>query len=400
MRHRLLTFPGAALALAVSASAAALAPPGPALGPSLVLGEAGPGGPAVAASGSVVLVAWTGAGPDAGEILIRRSDDGGRSFGPAAAVSGTDRPSLNPTLAADGERFYVAWLEQEPDGNSLLLRASDDGGLTFGPAVSLAGPELAGPSAALAAAGGLVHAAWEHGDDETGEVLVRSSGDGGRSFGAAQAVNVGHAYGEPHVAAAGTAVWVSWDDFAANDGSDVFLATSADGGASFDGPRRLAEDLDRNSRHAVLAVADRLSVAWEDCPALAAGGCEIRLRQGAAAGPDLGEALVVTGDAVLPAAAAAGNFLHLLAVYRAPAGHALALLSSRNSGSTFAAPRLLGPVDPGPLPAIAATAAGFAAAWTDGTHVRFVRGGDPAVRPLELRDPAPLRVRPEPRLPR
>jgi hypothetical protein len=400
MTHRLPTL---LAAFVLSASpAAALAPPGPAPAPEppLTLGETGPGGPAVAVAGTTVLVAWTGAGADAGAIRLRRSEDGGRTFAPAETLAGTGGRSSNPTLAADGERFYLAWLAGEADGNSLLVRASDDGGRTFGPAVTLAGPDLAGPSAALAAAGGRVHAAWEHGDDEVGEVLVRSSDDGGRAFAPAQAVNAGHAYGEPHLAAAGAAVWVGWDDFAANDGSDVYLATSTDGGASFDGPRRLTGDLDRNSRHAALAVAGpRLSVAWEDCPALSAGACEIRLLRfgpGTLAG---GAPQAVARDAGLPAAAASGPFLHLLAVYRAPAGHELAVLSSRNGGTTFAAPRLLGPVDPGPLPALAATGDGFAAAWTDGTAVRFVRGGDGPIRPAEVRDRAPARPPPAPHLP-
>lgn len=120
-----------------------LRPDGP-LGPQVWAAEAIE--PHVAATGSQLALAWmevAGAGEVASAIAVRRSQDGGTSFGPVehlAAPGG--RLSADPTLAygRDGS-LYLSWLafrshssiESEPYDMAVLVARARPGAAAFEP---------------------------------------------------------------------------------------------------------------------------------------------------------------------------------------------------------------------------------------------------------------------------
>ena len=74
-----------------------------------------------------------------GEVLFIRSEDNGTSFGNIKNLSNNTSDSFNQEIAVFGDHLYVVWLDQdEGDKTKILLRASDDGGATFGRTVTLA----------------------------------------------------------------------------------------------------------------------------------------------------------------------------------------------------------------------------------------------------------------------
>ncbi len=103
--------------------------------------------PAVAISSAGIFVAWSDR--SSGAVSIRRSDDGGDSYGPATRLGVTrhdvycgDPPFVDGLvgLAARGRNVQVVW-SQSPSGscfpNVLLLRRSTDGGDTYQPRQTL-----------------------------------------------------------------------------------------------------------------------------------------------------------------------------------------------------------------------------------------------------------------------
>ncbi len=92
--------------------------------------------PQIARSGTRVYVTWhderSGAGRD---VLLSSSSDGGYSWLPEPVRLDTDTPgmsdSLNPALAADGDRVHVVWQDDRSGGYDILLRSSLDGGSTW-----------------------------------------------------------------------------------------------------------------------------------------------------------------------------------------------------------------------------------------------------------------------------
>ncbi len=68
--------------------------------------------PTVALAGDAVHVAWVDTRDGNEEEYYRRSRDGGRSWEPIVRLTRDRRNSWAPTLAADGERLYLAWFDQ------------------------------------------------------------------------------------------------------------------------------------------------------------------------------------------------------------------------------------------------------------------------------------------------
>lgn len=78
-------------------------------------------GPAVAASGVRVDVAWYSQGSGVPLVQLVRSDDGGRTFGDPIAVDGDD-PVGRVDVAVDGSGCgIVSWIGHETEGESSLL---------------------------------------------------------------------------------------------------------------------------------------------------------------------------------------------------------------------------------------------------------------------------------------
>lgn len=82
------------------------------------------------------------------KIVIRRSTDHGKSFGPPAILSPSGADSFCPTLAAVGDgRVYVTWSTGEYFAQTFqtFLSGSSDGGLTFSAPLEV--PVIAGSAA-------------------------------------------------------------------------------------------------------------------------------------------------------------------------------------------------------------------------------------------------------------
>lgn len=87
--------------------------------------------------------------PDGTDVYFAASVDEGDSFGKTIALSddktiktllAAQQKSLsfvNPMLAVSGSQVYVAWHVAYPDSHELFIRASSDGGRTFGKMTSL-----------------------------------------------------------------------------------------------------------------------------------------------------------------------------------------------------------------------------------------------------------------------
>jgi hypothetical protein len=79
-------------------------------------------GPAVAANGRRVAVAWFSAANDAPRVRLAFSTDAGANFGvPVAVDDGNPQGRVDVVLLDDGSAV-VSWVESSPDGSSLRLR--------------------------------------------------------------------------------------------------------------------------------------------------------------------------------------------------------------------------------------------------------------------------------------
>jgi hypothetical protein len=170
------------------------------------------------------------------EVVVARSADHGATWSAPVPVQ-TDGwvydgcPHAGPSLAVDssGALHVVFWTGKEGAAGVFHAR-STDGGRTFTRPVALGAARFSQPAHAqiVAAPGGRLIAAWDDGTLRSPRIVVRVSADGGRTFGAPQAVSdSGRAASFPVLAAAPGGVTVAWSDQSAAAGDHAAHAHPA-----------------------------------------------------------------------------------------------------------------------------------------------------------------------------
>jgi hypothetical protein len=172
--------------------------------------------------GGRVYVAWRHIFPESmRDIALAVSDDGGRTFGPAARVS-NDRwklsgcPDDGPALAVDRNgTVHLAWpsvIDGESPRKAVFYSTTTDGDV-FAPREALSGnTEDAGHPQIAADGAGNITAAW---DEQTGDrraIVVRVRANGDREFGSARVLNPAGSGFHPFVAGLERGFLVAWPE--------------------------------------------------------------------------------------------------------------------------------------------------------------------------------------------
>ncbi|NMO20465.1 exo-alpha-sialidase [Pyxidicoccus fallax] len=230
---------------------------GATFGPVLELTSYPEGGLQLAASGDNVYMDWYRSLEDeVGEIFFVRSPVAGRVFADIEDVN-RDREYGGVRLAAQGENVYVLWDDGgRNDGADLFFRRSTDAGITFGPILRLTQTEGESDQQQLAVAGNNVYVLWSECDWPTCEVRLRKSTDAGETFGPEVKVSQTPARAfDARLVVRDSRVFVSWTGQTPERyESDIYLALSVDGGATFFAPVNVSAT-EADSRDARLAPA-------------------------------------------------------------------------------------------------------------------------------------------------
>jgi hypothetical protein len=222
---------------------------------------------AVAATGETVVVAWRTRGPAGSSLWVRRSTNGGTDWEPRIRLFATDtqRGIGTPALSIAGDTLIAAWTDRTT--GRVLLRRSGNGGESFG-AAKLVGrthlsidcqEEVLDGLVGLASTGSTVHVAWSDakaGSCLSNRLLVRTSRNAGVSFRDARVASEQRTYGWPELTARKELLLIGLQK---PDGS-IVIVRSADGAQTF------TERLLRPAEDRALGAADLLltgtATAW------------------------------------------------------------------------------------------------------------------------------------------
>ncbi|MDQ5876883.1 MAG: hypothetical protein M3288_08580, partial [Thermoproteota archaeon] len=195
--------------------------------------------PQIAAYDNNVYAIWADDTSGNREVLFTRSEDNSTSFEKIKNLSNTTSDSFNQEIAVFGDNVYVVWLDQgEGDNTNILLKASADGGATFGRTVNISSNANQETFPKVAAYEGSVYVAWnmlpENPDeiDNSGLFFVRSL-DAGNTFDNIIKLNHENNFGELQIAAFDETVYVVSGGLHTMDVNGLFFTKSIDGGRSF-----------------------------------------------------------------------------------------------------------------------------------------------------------------------
>jgi intracellular sulfur oxidation DsrE/DsrF family protein len=205
--------------------------------------------PQIAAYNNNVYAIWADDTSGNREVLFTRSEDNGSSFfGTIKNLSNSTSDSFNQEIAVFGDNVYVIWLDQdEGDKAKILLKASDDGGVTFGRTVNISSNANDETFPKVAAYKDSVYIAWNMADGELDKsdnegLFFVSSLDGGSTFDNMTKLNPEKDSGEAQVAAFNDAVYVvSGGLHSVNVDGPIFMKSN-DGGKSFSEPVTLDQN--------------------------------------------------------------------------------------------------------------------------------------------------------------
>jgi len=183
-------------------------------------------------SGDNVYVSWVSNKTGNFEVMFRVSNDNGKTFTDKINLSNTtESDSLDPHIAANGQNVYVSWHDNKTGNWDTYLRTSKNGGQTFGNTIRINGTGTMPQPSTIGAFPGL---------DPVEDVPLEAT----------------------HVATSGSNVYVaSWDKKSGN--WEVFLASSHDNGETFGDTVNISNSTDRRSDAAhIFAGNDNVYLTW------------------------------------------------------------------------------------------------------------------------------------------
>jgi hypothetical protein len=207
--------------------------------------------PQIAAYDNNVYAIWADDTSGNREVLFTRSVDNGTSFDRIKNLSNNTSDSFNQEMAVFGDTVYVVWLDQgdddDGDKTNILLKASGDGGETFGRTVNISSNANQETFPKVAAFEDSVYIAWNMADDKLDErdneglFFVRSS-DGGNTFDNIIKLNHEDDFGEVQIAAFDETVYLVSGGLHSVGVNGVLFTKSIDGGRSFSEPVTIDEN--------------------------------------------------------------------------------------------------------------------------------------------------------------
>jgi len=305
--------------------------------------------PSISASGSNVYVAWQDA---ANELLYARSIDGGNTFGNAIVISTT--PAAYPSITASGSNVYLAWQGLPPPGtaggNSILFRTSHDGGSSFGGTQIMRESIYNAFNPKVVASGNNVWVTWK--DDYARQVgfnfsafLVRASSDGGDSFGPIS--DVGFPYSDPDgsimaIAASGSTAYLSWvasgPSSTSHTNAEAIMFRTVTNNGALSNIMQISDDGQKGNPFIATSASD-VYVAWVD---LTSGVQNLLFRASHDSGATFGNAQNLANnpwaDANPKIAISGAKVFVVWGDYSAPGSYFdfnIFMRTSTDSGSTF-----------------------------------------------------------------
>ena len=184
-------------------------------------------------------------------------------------ISDNIRDSVYPQTESFQNNVYVVWQDNLFGDNrinyDILLKSSNDGGQTFGEAINLSNNSGFSEHPQVAINGNNIYIVWADNTSLNRDIYLISSTDGGQTFG--EAINLSNNGADSYnqeISVSGNNVHVVWQDSQKNlqDNSTISFISSNDGGSSFGDIVSISENAGKSSFPKISSYQDDVYIAW------------------------------------------------------------------------------------------------------------------------------------------
>jgi hypothetical protein len=179
-------------------------------------------------------------------------------------LTNNERDSVYGQISASNDNVYVVWQESIPGTDvrnyDILFKRSTDNGSTFDQEINLSNNTGFSEHPQITSGADYVHIIWV--DDTNGDkqIYFKKSNDNGNAFGEVIKLSNNNSSSSfnQDIAAFGNNIYAVWLEKAFSGPYYVMLATSKDGGNSFQGPVSLSENASAKSYPKISAFNDHV----------------------------------------------------------------------------------------------------------------------------------------------
>ena len=229
-------------------------------GPPGFNGIQGPPGTSGVANASNAYVVWQDRTPGNTDIFFRASQGLG-----TINVSNTTGISFDPQIAVSGNNVYVTWQDGTPGNQDIFFAVSTNNGTSFGTPINLSNTNSFSLVPQIAAIGSNVYVTWQDFTPAGNyDIFFAVSTNNGTSFGTP--INLSNSTGNsevPQIVTSGSNVYVTWTDTTPGT-FDIFFAASNNNGTSFSTPINISNNTGGSRNPQIAAIGSNVFVTWQD----------------------------------------------------------------------------------------------------------------------------------------
>jgi len=220
----------------------------------------------IAVNGSNVHVVWEDNRDGENEIYYKRSINSGNTWGNDVRLTFANNSAFLPSIAVSGSNVHVTWNDaRDSDNGEIYYKNSGDNGSTWGPDTRLSyNAEYSGiPS--IAASGQKVYVAWEDYRNGKGDIYFIRSSNNGVNWGAETNLteNENDSW-DPSIAAHGSVVHCTYQVDLDGVNYEIYYLRSTDAGVSWEDPVRLTNNSAKSEYPSIAANAADVQIVWQD----------------------------------------------------------------------------------------------------------------------------------------
>jgi len=220
--------------------------------------------PAIHVSGNMVLVSWSDNRDGNFEIYIKKSEDGGNTWGADVRLTSNTSASDYPSIDAEGNTVIIVWQDLRDTDYEIYFKRSDDGGLTWSGENRLTNNSSSSTSVSVTSEGDFVDLTWSDQRDGNWEIYYKYSVNGGASFSTDQRLtnSAGNSW-YPSIVSYDSFIHICWQD--ARDGNnEIYYKISTDGGAAWSADSRLTNNSGASGFPSINISGSALHIVWND----------------------------------------------------------------------------------------------------------------------------------------